>query len=141
MYEGGNMDDDLRHLTKYFPRPKEGEEIPVQFIEFQKKIAAWSPKKKRTLYLEDAANIEGLKRIRETNLLKVYNWISGHESLIELSNEERKQFEETMELFLRHGGEIRYTRKKVGRKMVNQFRLVKKTVFNNVKKQCLAEKL
>lgn len=136
------MSEDIRHLTKYFPRPKEGEEIPIQFIDFQKKIAAWSPEKKRTLYLDDAKNIEGLKRIRETNLLKVYNWISGHESIIELSNEERKQFEDIMDLLLKYGGEIRYTRKKKGRKMVNQFRLVENAAFNtDVRRQCLAEKL
>lgn len=136
------MGEDIHHLTKYFPRPREGEEIPIQFIEFQKKIAAWSPEKKRTLYLDDAKNINGLKRVRETNLLKVYNWISGHESIIELTGAEREQFEEVMELLLKNGGEIRYTRKKIGRRMVNQFRLVENTAFDtDVRKQCLAEKL
>ncbi|MFP4655132.1 MAG: hypothetical protein ACLFMM_05575 [Methanohalobium sp.] len=136
------MDEGIHHLAKYFPRPREGEEIPIQFIELQKKIAAWSPEKKRTLYLDDAKNIEGLKRVRETNLLKVYNWISGHESIIELTGAEREQFEEVMELLLKNGGEIRYTRKKSGRKMVNQFRLVENTVYNtDVRRQCLAEKL
>jgi len=30
--------DSIRHLSLLYPRPREGEEIPVQFIDMEKKL-------------------------------------------------------------------------------------------------------
>lgn len=117
------MGKDKSHLTKLFPRPDENEEILVQFIDLQEKFAGWSPALKRSVYVDDYKETEGLKRVREVSLLKVYNWLLDGESYIELSCMERQQFEDVMDKFVEHGGEIRYTRKKIAGRMANYFRL------------------
>jgi len=133
---------DMSHLVRYYPKPEEGEEIPIQFIDLENKIAGWSPYLKRTVYVTDATDADELKRVREVTLLKVYNWLSNRESVIELSGPERSQFEEIMDDFTRHGGEIRYTRKNIYGRMVNYFRLKKSTMVGaNVKEGLLVDKL
>ncbi|MCL7410685.1 MAG: hypothetical protein P1P69_05000 [Methanosarcinaceae archaeon] len=130
------------HLTGYFLKPCEGEEIPINFIDLEDKIAGWSPELKRTLYVEDIEDTEELKRVRDVTLLKVYNWLGDGESVIELSDPERMQFEDVMNEFVKTGGEIRYTRKKINGKMVNMFRLEKGTpVKRNVKERLLSDLL
>lgn len=132
----------ISHLACYHPRPKEGEEVPIQFIGLEEKIAGWSPDLKMTVYVDDLQKAEGLKRIREIFLLKVYNWLSDGQSVIELTNAERMQFEDVMTDLLLHGGEIRYTRKKSGRKMFNHFRL-ERAYFShrNIREGVLVDKL
>lgn len=109
------------HLAKLFPRPEEDEVIPIQFIDMQEKLAGWSPQLKRSVYVDDFKDTEKLKRVREVTLLKVYNWILDGESLIELSDMEKDQFEEVMDMFIKHGGEILFTRKKIQGRLVNYF--------------------
>ena len=136
------MRKDRDHLLSYYPKPEEGEEIPIQFLEFENKIAGWSPDLKRTMYLREPQGTYGLKRVRKVTLLKVDNWLLDGESVIELSNSERMQFEEVMDAFITNGGEIRYTRKKIGGKMINYFRLDKsKSLCVNVKEGLLLDKL
>jgi hypothetical protein len=106
-----------------FPRPEENEEIPIQFIDMQQKLAGWSPRLKRSVYVDDFKDTEDLKRVRDVTLLRVYNWFLEGESLIELSEMEKAQFDCIMDTFIRHGGEIRYTRKKVGERLINYFLL------------------
>ncbi len=113
------------HLTAYFPTPCEGEEIPIYFIDLEEKIAGWSPELKRTLYVDDIVDTEELKRVRDVTLLKVYNWFSDSEGIIELSESERIQFEDVMDELVKNGGEIRYIRKKIGGKTIKLFRLEK----------------
>lgn len=113
----------MTRLKSLFPRPEENEEIPIQFIDMQQKLAGWSPKLKRSVYVDDFRDTEDLKRVRDVTLLRVYNWFLDGESLIELSEMERAQFESIMDMFIKYGGEIRYTRKKVGGRLVNYFRL------------------
>jgi hypothetical protein len=117
------MDNDMDRLKRLFPRPEEYEEIPIQFIDMQQKLAGWSPQLKRSVYVDDFKDTEGLKRVREVTLLRVYNWFLDGESIIELSEMERSQFECIMDMFIKHGGEIRYTRKKAGGRLINYFRL------------------
>jgi hypothetical protein len=117
------MDKDMDRLKRLFPRPEEYEEIPIQFIDMQQKLAGWSPQLKRSVYVDDFKDTEGLKRLREVTLLRVYNWFLDGESIIELSEMERSQFECIMDMFIKHGGEIRYTRKKAGGRLINYFRL------------------
>lgn len=117
------MDKDLIRLRSLFPRPEENEEIPIQFIDMQQKLAGWSPRLKRSVYVDDFKDTEDLKRVRDVTLLRVYNWLLDGESLIELTEMERSQFESVMDMFIKYGGEILYTRKKVGGRLVNYFRL------------------
>jgi len=131
----------IRHLACYHPRPKEGEEVPLQFVGLEEMIAGWSPYLKKTVYVDDLQKAEGLKRIREIFLLKVYNWLLDGPSIIELTNEERMQFEDVMNDLLLYGGEIRYTRKKCGRKRLNHFRLERASSHRNVREGVLLDKL
>ncbi|WP_406657068.1 hypothetical protein V7O62_00560 [Methanolobus sp. ZRKC2] len=117
------LEKDISHLKSFFPRPGENEEIPIQFIDMQEKLAGWSPRLKRSVYVDDYKDTEDLKRVREVTVLRVYNWLSDGESLIELSEMEKSQFEGVVDMFIKHGGEIHYTRIKKGGRLVNHFRL------------------
>ncbi|TGC07519.1 hypothetical protein CUN85_10850 [Methanolobus halotolerans] len=130
----------MSHLKCFFPRPAENEEMPVQFIDMQEKLAGWSPRLKRSVYVDDFKDTEDLKRVREVTVLRVYNWLSDRESLIELSEMERLQFEEVVDMFIKHSGEIRYTRVKKGGRLVNHFRLEENSVPGvDVKEKLLAD--
>jgi hypothetical protein len=130
------------HLSLLYPRPREGEEIPVQFIDMEKKIAAWSPEIRKTLYFDAFEQAEGLKRIREVFVLRVYNWYRDGQSIIELTNDERMQFEDIFNKFLLYRGEIMYRRKKEGRRYKNYFVLVDDSYSKkNVNEWLLAERL
>jgi hypothetical protein len=132
----------IRHLSLLYPRPREGEEIPVQFIDMEKKIAAWSPEIRKTLYFDSFEQAEGLKRIREVFVLRVYNWYRDGQSIIELTNDERMQFEDIFNKFLLYRGEIMYRRKKEGRRYKNYFVLVDDSYSKkNVNEWLLAERL
>ncbi|WP_244603511.1 hypothetical protein [Methanococcoides sp. NM1] len=136
-----NLNPNTRHLARYRPRPEEGEEVPIQFIEMEEKIAGWSPELKRTIYLTAPCNYDPdkLKRVREVFLLKVYNWLLDGISVIELSHTERIQFEDVLNDFLLYGGELRYTRKKQGKKAINHFRLEDRPVEVRAKRSSLEE--
>lgn len=136
-----NLRTDTSHLARYRPRPEEGEEIPIQFIEMEERIAGWSPELKKTIYLTAPCNYDPdkLKRVREVFLLKVYNWFLDGISIIELSPSERIQFEDVLSDFLLYGGELRYTRKKHGKRNINHFRLENKPVEVRSKKSTLKE--
>ncbi len=117
------MEGRPERLSSYRPKPQEDEEIPIIFIDIEKKIAAWSPELKRTVYMDDLESGHSLKRVREVFLLKVFNWCRNGKSVIELTNDERMHFEDVSNEFLLYGGEILYSRKKQGRKYANSFRL------------------
>lgn len=137
-----SLNGSKEHLTAYFPIPCEGEEIPIHFIDFEEKIAGWSPELKRTLYMDDIEDTEELKRVRDVTLLKVYNWFSDSEGVIELSEYERMQFESVMDELVKYGGEIRYTRTKIDGKNVKVFRLEKGApARGNIKEKLLADLL
>jgi hypothetical protein len=128
------------HLARLFPRPEEGEMIPIQFIDMQEKLAGWSPEIKRSVYVDDFKDTENLKRVREITLLRVYNWLLDGESLIELSDMEKIQFEEVMDTFIKDGGEILFTKKRIGGRFVNYFILSDEHKSqSSIKKQNLAE--
>ena len=52
--------------------------------------------------MDDIADTEELKRVRDVTLLKVYNWFSDSEGIIELSESERIQFESVMEELVKY---------------------------------------
>lgn len=109
------------HLTLQFPKPTEGEYVPITFIEFKRKTVGWSPRLKRSVYIEKEEDKTDLKRVREINVLVAINLLSGKIASIELTDEEREQFEEIYGTFLKRGGQLVYTRKKAGAKNVPCF--------------------
>ncbi len=110
-------------LTKLFSKPKEGEFVPITFIEFKRALVGWSPEQKKSVYIEKEEEKEKLKRVRETNVMIAINHLSGKLSSIELTDEEKAQFDEVYDLFLREGGQLMYSRKKVGAKTISFFEL------------------
>ena len=130
------------HLKQYFPKPKENEEIPIHFLDFEAKIAGWCPKRKKTIYLNIDQNSNGLKRIRHVNLVKVYNWFANRECAIELSANEFKELELKLDELIQYGGEMLYTRRRVGRQIFNTFRVDTSSVPDkNVTKRNLVDML
>jgi len=114
---------DEYHLIKQFSKPREGEFVPVTFIEFKRKLVGWSPELQRSVYIESEEEKAKLKRVREVNLMIVINHLSGKLSSIELNDEEKAQFDEVYSSFLKKGGQLMYTRKKTGAKNIAFFEL------------------
>ncbi|MCZ7394796.1 MAG: hypothetical protein ABOK23_02915 [Candidatus Methanoperedens sp.] len=115
---------DEYHLVKQFSKPREGEYVPITFIEFRRKLVGWSPELKRSVYIENEEERAKLKRVREVNVMIAINHLSGKTSSIELTDEEKAQFEEVYSLFLEKGGQLMYTRKKMGARTVSFFELL-----------------
>jgi hypothetical protein len=114
---------DEYHLSKLFSKPKEGEYVPITFVEFRRRLVGWSTELKRSVYIDNEEDKTKLKRVREVNVMMSVNHISGKMSSIELTDEEKAQFEDVYSLFLKKGGQLMYTRKKIGAKTVSFFEL------------------
>lgn len=114
------------HLIKQFSKPKEGEYVPITFVEFKHKLVGWSPELKRSVYIEGEEEREKLKRVRPVNVMVAVNHLSGKLATIELTDEEKAQFEEVYASFLEEGGQLMYTRKKEGARTVAFFELREK---------------
>lgn len=111
------------HLVKQFSKPEEGEYVPITFVEFRRKLVGWSPELKKSVYIENEEEKTKLKRVREVNVMVAINHLSGKTSTIELTDEEKNQFEEVYSTFLEKGGRLMYTRKKVGARTVSFFEI------------------
>lgn len=135
------MNDD--HLSKLFSKPMEGEYVPITFIEFRLRLVGWSPEFKRSMYVEKEDDKEKLKRIREVNVMTAINHISGRTSSIELTDEEKVQFEKVYSNFLKKGGQLMYTRKKVGARTVSFFELreAEKRTIDIPRKSLLSDRI
>ncbi len=131
------------HLVKQFSKPKEGEYVPITFIEFKRKLVGWSQELNRSVYIENEEEKAKLKRVREVNVMVAVNHLSGKTSTIELTDEEKAQFEEVYSLFLEKGGQLMYTRKKMGAKTVSFFevREVEKRVREAPGRSLLSERM
>jgi hypothetical protein len=111
-------------LVKHFAKPEPGEFVPIESVEMMRETVAWSPKLKQSIYVTpDMPDAGELKRIREVNVLRVINQLSGSISTIELTDEEKDQFENVYKAYQEKGGQILFSRKKVGRKTVSFFEL------------------
>jgi hypothetical protein len=98
--------------------------VPIEFIEMTREIVAWSPKLKQSIYVTpDMPDAGELERVREVNVLTVVNQLSGSISTIELTDEEKDQFENVHKVYQEKGGQILFSRKKEGRKTVSFFEL------------------
>ncbi|WAM22763.1 MAG: hypothetical protein OI715_01300 (plasmid) [Candidatus Methanoperedens sp.] len=118
------MPDSQYRLVKHFAKPEPGEYVPIESIEMTREIVAWSPKLKQSIYITpDMPDAGELKRVREVNVLRVVNQLSGSISTIELTDEEKDQFEKVYQAYQEKGGQILFSRKKVGRKTVSFFEL------------------
>ncbi len=118
------MPDYHYRLVKHFAKPEPGEYVPIESIEMTRETVAWSPKLKQSIYItSDMPDAGELKRIREVNVLRVVNQLSGSISTIELTDEEKKQFENVYKAYQEKGGQILFSRKKAGRKTVSFFEL------------------
>ncbi len=118
------MFDHQYRLVKHFIKPEPGEYVPIGFIEMTRETVAWSPKLKQSIYITPGMVDAGeLKRLREVNVLRVINKLSGSISAIELTDEEKEQFENVYKAYQEKGGEILFSRKKEGRKTVSFFEL------------------
>ncbi|MCZ7402052.1 MAG: hypothetical protein O8C61_07500 [Candidatus Methanoperedens sp.] len=131
------------HLSKQFSKPEDGEYVPITFIEFKRKTVGWSKELKRSVYIDNEEEKAKLKRVREVNLMIAINHLSGKTSSIELTDEEKTQFEEVYSSFLKKGGMLMYTRKKIGSKNVSFFELreAQKKVIDAPRKNLLSELL
>ena len=118
------MPDSQYRLVKHFTKPEPGEYVPIGFIEMTRETVAWSPKSKQSIYVTpDMPDPGELKRIREVNVLRVINKLSGSISTIELTDEEKEQFENVYKSYQEKGGQIHFSRKKVSRKTISFFEL------------------
>jgi len=107
---------------------------------------AWSPKLKQSIYVTpDMPDAGELKRIREVNVLRVVNKLSVNISTIELTDEEKEQFENVYKAYQEKGGQIHFGRKKMGRKTVSFFELSQEKEYPKkgveIKSMLLSEKL
>ncbi len=132
-------------LAKHFTKPEPGEYVPIEFIEITRETVAWSPRLKQSIYVTpDLPDMGELKRVREVNVLMVVNQFSGSISTIELTDEEKEQFENVYKEYQEKSGQILFGRKKVGRKTVSFFELSEKKDLKKetgVKSMLLSEKL
>jgi hypothetical protein len=100
-------------LVKHFTKPEPGEFVPIEFIEMTRKIVAWSPKLKQSIYVTpDMPDAGELKRVREVNVLTVLNQLSGSISTIELTDEDKDQFENVHKAYQEKVGKEEKDRKK-----------------------------
>ncbi len=129
------------HLVKQFSKPEEGEYVPVTFIEFKRKLVGWSTELRRSVYIESDEEKLKLKRVREINLMIAINHLSGKLSSIELTDEEKTQFEEVYDSYLKKGGQLMYTRQKIGGKSVAFFELYEIKVMDKPEKNLLSDML
>ncbi len=134
---------DEYHLSKLFSKPEEGEYVPITFVEFRRRLVGWSTELKRSLYVGNEEEKAKLKRVREVNVMMAINHISGKLSSIELTDEERAQFEEVYVLFLQKGGQLMYTRKKIGTRIESIFELreIEKKGIETPVRSLLSERL
>jgi hypothetical protein len=134
---------DEYHLVKQFSKPREGEYVPITFIEFRRKLVGWSPELKRSVYIESEDEKAKLKRVREVNVMVAINHLSRKTSSIELTDEEKAQFEEVYSSFLEKGGQLMYTRKKMGARTMSFFELreLEKKVREAAGRSLLSERI
>lgn len=107
----------LNRLTKLYPKPEVSEEIPVTVLEVVHRQVGWSPEDCKTVYIDEGMNASTLKRVRGVNEVKIFNWLSGTEGLIELGDEETESFQP----LLKKEARLIYTRVKVKGKLKPHF--------------------
>lgn len=100
-----------KRLTALYPKPLEGERVPISFLAAEKKRIGWSPEEGKSVEIDDEIDPESVKRVREINEVQIFNWLSGRVGLIELSDGEMEELLALVEA--KNGEELVYTRIKV----------------------------
>lgn len=98
----------------------------ITVLKLEKQRIGWSPKLKRSVFIDESTNtetIQELKRLREADVLTVYDQLEDRTMFLELDALERVQFDEVYSRYLELGGQVIYSRKKKGRKTHTLFRL------------------
>ena len=105
-----NLGDDKR-LTGLYPKPLEGERIPISFLGAEKRRIGWSPEEGKSVPIDGEADASSLKRVREINEVVIFNWLTGREGLIELSDQEMEGMLAVIEA--KNGEQLVYSRERV----------------------------
>jgi hypothetical protein len=127
LYEGEARDAPLseggeeKRLTGLYPKPLEGERIPISFIGAERRRIGWSPEEGKSVTIDDETDLEPLKRVREINEVQIFNWLTGREGLIELPDREMEALQSLIEA--KNGEELVYSREKVKGKLKPRFDL------------------
>ncbi len=114
--EGGE-----KRLTGLHPKPLVGEKIPISFLGTEKRRIGWSPEEGKSVQIDDGADVDSLKRVREINEVQVFNWLTGREGLIELPDREMEELQSLLEA--KNGEQLVYSREKVKGKFKPKFDL------------------
>jgi hypothetical protein len=107
-------------------RGLDGKLKAITVLKLEKQRIGWSPKLKRSVFIDESTNtetIQELKRLREADVLTVYDQLEDRTMFLELDARECVQFDEVYSRYLEVGGQVLYARKKKGRKTHTLFRL------------------
>lgn len=108
-------------LTRLYPKPLEGETIPISFLGAEKRRIGWSPEEGKSVQINDETDIDSLKRVREINEVQIFNWLTGRVGLIELPDREMEELQSLLEA--KNGEQLVYSREKVKGKLKPKFDL------------------
>lgn len=108
-------------LTRLYPKPLEGEKIPISFLGAEKRRIGWSPEDGKSVQINDETDVDSLKRVREINVVQIFNWLTGREVLIELPDREMEELLTLLEA--KNGEQLVYSREKVKGKLKPRFDL------------------
>ncbi|HII07877.1 MAG TPA: hypothetical protein HA349_11365 [Methanotrichaceae archaeon] len=108
-------------MTRLYPKPLEGETIPISFLGAEKRRIGWSPEVGKSVQINDETDVDSLKRVREINEVQIFNWLTGRECLIELPDREMEALQSLLEA--KNGEQLVYTREKVKGKLKPRFDL------------------
>ena len=127
LYEGETKDappsegGEEKRLTGLYPKPLEGERIPISFIGAEKRRVGWSPEEGKSVSIDDETDASSLKRVREINEVQIFNWLTGREGVIELPDREMEELNTLIEA--KNGEELVYSRERVKGKLKPRFDL------------------
>ncbi|MCR3883511.1 hypothetical protein P0O24_02790 [Methanotrichaceae archaeon M04Ac] len=116
-----SMGDAEKRLTALYPKPLEGEKVPISFLAAEKRKIGWSPEEGRSVQIGEDTEIEPLKRVREINEVQIFNWLTGREGVIELSDREMEELLALVEA--KNGERLVFTRVKVKGRLKAAFAL------------------
>jgi len=114
--EGGE-----KRLTGLYPKPLEGERIPISFLGAEKIRIGWSPEEGRSVQIDEETDLDSLKRVRETNEVQIFNWLTGREGVIELSDRDLEELFALLEA--KNGERLVYSRERVKGRLKPRFGL------------------
>ena len=114
-------ESEVKRLTGLYPKPLEGEKIPISFLSAEKRRIGWSPEEGKSVSIDDETDLDSLKRVREINEVQIFNWLTGREGLIELHDREMEELVVLLEA--KNGEQLVYSRERVKGKLKPRFDL------------------